>query len=52
MLKKNRPFFVYVPFLATHEPWEALKEYIDKYSKKGLTKSISTLIWDDRAYGL
>ncbi len=40
---KNLPFFAYIPFLAPHEPWEAPKQYVEKYENKGLSKSLSTI---------
>ncbi|MFD2673576.1 sulfatase-like hydrolase/transferase [Marinicrinis sediminis] len=37
------PFFLYVPYLAPHEPWYAPERYIDKYRQKGLSDSLSTV---------
>ncbi len=42
-LASKKPFFTYVPFLETHEPWVAPASLVKKYEAKGLSKSLSTL---------
>lgn len=44
-IQKNndKQFFLYLPYLAPHGPWEAPEEYINKYRAKGLSESLSTL---------
>ncbi len=39
----DQPFFIYLPFLAPHEPWEAPTELIAKYQDKDLSKALATL---------
>ncbi|MBO2944392.1 arylsulfatase [Paenibacillus sp. F411] len=40
---KEEPFFLYVPYLAPHEPWYAPDELIEKYKSKGLSESLATV---------
>jgi len=44
-IKRNskKKFFVYVSYMAPHEPWYAPDEYTEKYTNKGLSKALSTL---------
>ena len=44
-IKRNsgKKFFVYVSYMAPHEPWYAPEEYTEKYTKIGLSKPLSTL---------
>ncbi|WP_062319697.1 arylsulfatase [Halolactibacillus sp. JCM 19043] len=39
----EQPFFLYLPYLGPHEPWEAPDSYVDKYQAKGLSKGLSTI---------
>ncbi len=44
-LRANRakPFCLYLPHIAAHSPWEAPKELIEKYQKKGCTPRLAAL---------
>lgn len=39
----SRPFFIYLPFLTPHEPWEAPPEYLSKYRERGLSQGLSAV---------
>ncbi len=40
---KSRPFFLYLAFLAPHEPWIAPAEMVSRYQQRGLSKALSTV---------
>ncbi len=41
--KKDRPFFLYLAFLAPHEPWHAPKQMVDRYRKSGISEALATV---------
>ena len=40
---KNQPFFAYLPSITCHAPLKAPEEYIQKYTKKGLSRKLATI---------
>lgn len=38
---KDNPFFLYIPYMSTHNFWRAPQEYIDKHLKKGSSESLA-----------
>jgi arylsulfatase A-like enzyme len=40
---KDKPFCLYLPEIAVHSPWEAPKELIQKYQKKGISARFAAL---------
>lgn len=41
--QRDKPFFLYVAYPEVHEPWYAPDELVEKYQKKGLSKSLATV---------
>jgi arylsulfatase A-like enzyme len=40
---RHRPFCLYLPFMAPHEPWDAPAELVKKYQAKGCSPRLATL---------
>jgi len=38
------PFFLWLSYLAPHEPWEAREELVERYQREGRSKAMSTLL--------
>lgn len=41
--ERNNPFFLYVAYPEVHEPWYAPDDLVEKYLKKGVSKSLATV---------